>query len=308
MTLLFISEDDPAERWRDELVRRMPELTVRIWPDTGPEDEVEVALVWRPPPGALRRFPKLKAILSLGAGIDSLVADETLPDVPLAKMVDASLTRTMAEYVLTAVLRHHRGFDDFERAGRERRWAYAFPPQTAERRVGIMGLGELGAAAAALLAAHGFPTAGWSRTRKTLPGIESFAGRGELEGFLARTDVLVCLLPLTAETTGLLDGALFEALPEGAFLVNAARGAHLVDDDLVGALDSGHLAGATLDVFHEEPLPADSPLWGHPKVLITPHVASYCVPESAADGVIENVRRALAGEPLLHTLDRARGY
>jgi glyoxylate/hydroxypyruvate reductase A len=308
MALLFISEDDPAELWRDELVRRMPELEVRIWPDVGAEEEVEVALVWRPPPGALRRFPNLKAILSLGAGIDGLIADRTLPDVPVVKMVDPSLTRTMSEYVLAAVLRHHRGFDRFERAGRERRWAYAFPPQASERRVGIMGLGELGAEAARILVAHGFSVAGWSRTAKSVAGVESFAGADQLGAFLSRTDILVCLLPLTADTAGILNEQTFDLLPEGAFVINAARGGHLVDEDLIGALAGARLAGATLDVFHEEPLPQESPLWGRPEILITPHIASYCVPASAAEGVIDNVRRALAGEPLLNVVDRHRGY
>ena len=307
MALLFISQDDPAELWRDELLRRMPELEVRIWPEVGDPDEVQVALVWRPPPGSLRQFPNLKAILSLGAGIDSLIADETLPDVPLAKMVDPSLTRTMSEYVLAAVLRHHRGLDRFERAQREGRWDYQFPPQAAERRVGVLGLGELGRDVAVLLRDHGFPVAGWSRSAKKIDGIESFGGEA-LDRFLERTDVLVCLLPLTDDTQGILNAQTFERLPRGAFVINAARGPHLVDDDLIEALDSGHLAGATLDVFHEEPLPAESPLWRHPKVLITPHVASYCVPASAAEGVVRNVRHALAGRPLEHQVDRTRGY
>ncbi|HEX6141749.1 MAG TPA: glyoxylate/hydroxypyruvate reductase A [Geminicoccaceae bacterium] len=308
MALLFISPDDPAELWRDELTRRMPELDVRIWPETGPPEDVEVALVWRPPAGALRALPNLKAILSLGAGIDGLIADPTLPDVPVAKMVDPSLTRTMSEYVLATVLRHHRGLDRFERAQRERRWDYAFPPQASERRVGIMGQGELGSDAARVLRAHGFQVAGWSRTPKEIEGVDSFAGDDGLGPFLARTDILVCLLPLTASTRGILGRATFERLPDHAYVINAARGAHLVDDELIAALDGGRLAGATLDVFHEEPLPGTSPLWAHPKVLITPHVASYCVPSSAAEGVIDNVRRALAGRPLDHQVDRSRGY
>lgn len=308
MALLFLSRDDPAEAWRDELLRRMPEFDVRIWPEVGDPDQIEVALVWQPPPGELRRYPNLKAILSLGAGVDGLLADPTVPDLPLARMVDPSLTRTMAEYVLLAALRHHRGFDRFEREQRERRWAYAFPPQAGERRVGVMGLGELGAAAAQLLAAHGFVVFGWSRTPKALDGVVSYAGRSELHAFLHRTDILACLLPLTEETRGILDAETFAGLPHGACVINAARGEHLVEHDLIAALDSGHLAGATLDVFREEPLPEGSPLWRHPKVLITPHVASYCAPASAADGVVVNIRRALAGEPLANQVDRAQGY
>jgi glyoxylate/hydroxypyruvate reductase len=308
MALLFLSPDDPADLWRAELQARMPGLDVRIWPQVGDPAEIDIALVWRPPPGELARYPNLRAILSLAAGTDGLVADPDLPDVPIARMVDPSLTRTMTEYVLLAVLRHHREFDCFERAQRAREWAYAFPPQAADRRVGIMGLGELGSAAARALVAQGFQVLGWSRTPKMLDGVLSYPGRSELHAFLHRTDILVCLLPLTADTVGILDAAIFAELPHGACVINVARGQHLVEGDLLQALDSGHLGGATLDVFREEPLPQGSPLWDHPKVRVTPHVASYSVPSTAADGVAANIRRVSAGEPLLHQVDRVRGY
>jgi glyoxylate/hydroxypyruvate reductase len=308
VALLFLSPDDPADLWRQELSSRMPELEFRVWPEVGDAGDVELALVWRPPQGELARYPNLKAILSLAAGVDGLLADPELPDVPIARMVDPSLTRTMIEYVLLAVLRHHREFDRFEREQRARRWAYAFPPQAAESWVGVMGLGELGAAAARLLASHGFQVLGWSRGPKSLPGVQSYAGRSELHTCLHRTEILVCLLPLTAETRGILDAAAFADLPHGAFVINVARGEHLVETDLIEALDSGRLAGATLDVFRDEPLPADHPLWAHPKVLVTPHVASYSWPATAAEGVVENIRRALSGQPLAHQVDRAKGY
>jgi glyoxylate/hydroxypyruvate reductase A len=171
-----------------------------------------------------------------------------------------------------------------------------------------MGLGELGARAAQLLVAQGFPVLGWSRTAKAIAGVTSYAGRSELHAFLHRSAILVCLLPLTAETRGILDAETFASLPHGACVINVARGAHLVEADLLAALDSGHLAGATLDVFRTEPLPPDDPLWRHPKVLVTPHVASYSLPATAADGVVDNIRRARAGQPLRHQVDRARGY
>jgi glyoxylate/hydroxypyruvate reductase A len=308
MALMFLSADDPAEAWRTALLAEIPELDFRIWPEVGDLAAIDFALVWQPPPGELARYPNLRAILSLGAGIDGLLAQPGLPDVPIVRMVDPSLTRTMTEYVVLATLRHHRQFDHFEREQTEARWSYAFPPQAADRRVGVMGLGVLGSAAAASLAAHGFPVAGWSRETRQLSGIESFAGRAGLPAFLARTDILVCLLPLTRDTAGILNAATFAGLPRGAYLINVARGAHLVEADLIAALDSGRLAGATLDVFREEPLPAANPLWRHPKVLITPHVASYASPLTAAEGVAENIRRARAGQPLLHQVDRARGY
>lgn len=308
MALMFLSPDDPAEAWRRALHRHMPELDVRIWPEVGDPAAIEIALVWRPPPGELSRYPNLRAILSLGAGVDGLLAQPDLPDVPIARMVDPSLTRTMAEYVLLAVLRHHRRFDRFERAQREVRWDFTLPTPSSERRIGVMGQGVLGEEAARRLAAQGFPVAGWSRTPKRIEGIESFAGEAALAPFLARSDVLVCLLPATPETRGILGSRTFGRLPRGAFVINAARGSHVVEADLIAALDGGQLAGATLDVFAEEPLPRTNPLWRHPKVLITPHVASYCWPESAAEGVIANVRRVLAGEPPLHVVDRGRGY
>jgi glyoxylate/hydroxypyruvate reductase A len=308
VALMFLSPDDPAEAWRRELRARMPELEVRIWPEVGNPAEIDIALVWRAPPGELARFSNLKAILSLGAGIEWLIGDPTVPDVPIARMVDPSLTRTMSEYVLLAVLRHHRGFDRFERAQRERRWAYRFPPQAAERQVGIMGLGALGAAIAHDLVRHGFAVSGWSRTAKALPGVTSYAGRSELHPFLHKTEILVCLVPLTAETRGILDAETFASLPHGASVINVARGAHLVEADLLAALESGHLGGATLDVFQTEPLPPESPLWSHPSVLITPHVASYCLPATAAEGVVDNIRRARSGQPLRHQVDRTRGY
>jgi glyoxylate/hydroxypyruvate reductase len=308
MALMFLSPDDPAAAWRDALLAAMPGLDVRIWPEVGDPAEIDLALVWQPPPGELARYPNLRAVLSLGAGIDGLLAQPDLPAVPIARMVDPSLTRTMTEYVVLAVLRHHRWFDHFEREQRAVRWSFALPPQAADRRVGVMGLGVLGSAAGRSLAGLGFPVAGWSRTGKELPGVKVFAGQDGWRSFLARTEILVCMLPLTGDTIGILDATTFARLPRGACLINVARGAHLVEADLIAALDSGQLAGATLDVFRDEPLPASHPLWRHPKVLITPHVASYCSPATAAEGVVENIRRARAGQPLLHQVDRRQGY
>ena len=308
MALVFISPDDPPDLWQAELTRRMPELEVRIWPETGDPAGVEVALVWQPPPGALQRFPNLKAMLSLGAGIDGLLADPTLPDLPLARMVDPSLTRGMSEYVLAAVLRHHRRLDRFALAQARGEWAFEFPKEASERRVGIMGLGTLGSDAARVLKGHGFDVAGWSRSGRGVADVRCYGGLEGLGPFLAQSEILICLLPLTVDTRDILNANLFEQLPQGACVINVARGAVLVDEDLLDALDRAHLGGATLDVFREEPLPADHPFWRHPQILVTPHVASYCQPASAADNVVANIRRALRGEPLAHQVDRARGY
>lgn len=309
MALLFLSEADPVDPWRKALLAEIPDLDIRVWPDQiGEPDDIDVALVWNPPPGELSRYPNLKAILSLGAGIDALIGDDTLPDLPLARMVDPSMTSTMAEYVLLAVLRHHRHFDLFEREQRAGRWTFVFPKRPEDRTVGILGLGELGEAAARRLHDHGFNVRGWSRSLKKIKGVQSFHGHDQLESFLETTEILVCLLPLTTDTQGILNASLFAALPKDACLINAARGGHLVESDLLDALEQGQLSAATLDVFETEPPPATSPLWLHERVLITPHVASYCVPETAAKGVAANIKRAQSGEPLHHLVDRRRGY
>ncbi|MGI9433671.1 MAG: 2-hydroxyacid dehydrogenase [Geminicoccaceae bacterium] len=309
MALLFLSEADPVREWCDALLAEMPDLDIRIWPDQiGDVEEIDIALVWSPPPGELARFPNLKAILSLGAGVDALVQDKTLPELPLARMVDPSLTRTMADYLLLATLRHHRQFDLFEREQRAGRWTFAFPKSTEDRTVGILGQGVLGEAAGQKLYAHGFKVAGWSRSVKSIPGIEGFHSVDQLPAFLARTEILICLLPLTQDTRGILNENLFNQLPKGAYLINAGRGAHLDEGSLIEALDRGRIEAATLDVFATEPLPADSRLWQHERVLITPHVASYCVPKTAAKGVIDNIRRARSGQKLNHQVDRTKGY
>lgn len=309
MALLFLSEADPVDEWREALLQEIPDLDIRIWPDdVGNPDDIDLALVWRPPPSELKKYSNLCAILSLGAGIDSFMKDTTLPDVPLARMIDPSLTRTMADYVLSATLRHHRQFDMFEREQRASNWAFAFPRSTEDRKVGIMGLGVLGKGAGLALRAQGFDVAGWSRSAKTIDGIETFYGKDQLNTFLSRSEILVCLLPLTSETREILNADLFNQLPKGAYVINAARGDHLISDDLIQALNNGQLAGATLDVFDTEPLPTKSPLWHHKRILITPHVASYCLPRTAAAGVAENIRLARAGKRLNHQVDRNKGY
>ncbi len=309
MALLFLSEADPVDPWRQALLAEMPDLDIRVWPDqVGNLEDIDVALVWNPPPGELSRYPNLKAILSLGAGIDALIRDDTLPDLPLARMVDPSLTATMAEYVLLAVLRHHRHFDLFEREQRTGRWTFVFPKRPEDRTVGILGLGELGQAAALRLHAHGFKVRGWSRSSKKIKDVQSFHGPDQLQGFLETTEILVCLLPLTPDTEGILNASLFASLPKDACLINVARGGHLVENDLLDALEQGQLSAATLDVFETEPPPRTSPLWLHERVLITPHVASYCVPETAAKGVADNIKRARSGEPLHKLVDQSRGY
>jgi glyoxylate/hydroxypyruvate reductase len=308
LALLFYSKDDDPAAWRDALQRRVPGLEVRLWPEMGDPAEITMALVWLPPPGLLASLPNLQAVFSLAAGIDAMLRDATLPDLPLCRMVDPSLTSSMSEFVLTHVLRYHRHLDLYALQQQNGLWRLHLPQAAAATRVGIMGLGVLGEDAARLLVHNDFTVKGWSRTPKRLEGVACFAGQERQKAFLADLDILVCLLPLTPETENILDRRLFAALPEGARLVNVARGRHLVEADLLEALEEGRIAHATLDVFRDEPLPEGHPFWAHPKITITPHAASYSLPESGADTVAENISRLRAGRPLLHVVDRGRGY
>lgn len=309
MALLFISDSDDPVEWRAALTKRLPGLDMRVWPDFGAAAEINAVLVWNHPRGALQQFPNLHAILSLGAGVNHILDDPQLPShVPIARIVDPALAHGMAEYAALAVLRYHRNFDAYERFQREHRWKRLPIPVATQRRVGVLGLGEIGSACATAIAALGFAVAGWSRMTKSLPGVKSYAGPEGLAPFLAATDILVCVLPLTAATRGILNRDTLARLPRGAFVINIARGAHVAEADLIAALDSGHIAGATLDVFSDEPLPRDHPFWTHPRVLVTPHIASLTNPETAADGVAENLRRLAEGRLLLNLVDRFRGY
>ena len=309
MTLLFLSAVDSAARWSAELAKHLPELDVRIWPEIGDPAEIEAALVWSPPHGLLAKFPNLKLIASLGAGVDHLFSDPSLPpEVPVVRLVDPHMTVAMSEYVLLQALRLHRQDPLYRQQQREGVWRPHGQPNAEARRIGIMGLGALGADAALRLKVVGFDVAGWSRSGKRIPGILCLHGTDGLSELLARSEILICLLPLTPETEGILDARLFSALPRGASVVNCARGAHLVEEDLLAALESGQLSAAVLDVFREEPLPPDHPFWRHPRVVVTPHVAAATHPATAAPIVAENLRRHRDGRALLNKVDRTRRY
>jgi len=309
MTLLFYSTVDSAARWRAQLHRLSLELDVRVCPEIGNPAEIDYALVWRPAPGLLAALPNLKLILSLGTGVDHLLGDPLLPrHLPIARLVDPHMTAAMSEYVVLQVLRLHRRDLDYRAQQERKEWRELDQKNAADRRVGILGFGELGQDAARKLRALGFDVAGWSRSAKTAAGIQTYAGGAGLPLILGRSEILVCLLPLTAETDRILNARTLGLLPRGAALVNAARGAHLVEEDLLAALASGQLSGAVLDVFGEEPLPADHPFWHHPSIIVTPHVAAFTNPETAAPIILDNIRRFEAGQPLLNRVDLARGY
>ena len=309
MALLFRSTVDSAARWRAQLTRLTQELDIRVWPEIGKPAEIEYALVWRPEPGFLASLPNLKLILSLGAGVDHLLGDPQLPrHLPIVRLVDPHMTDAMSEYVVLQVLRLHRRDLDYRAQQEAGLWHELDQQNAVKRRVGILGLGELGQDAAKKLKALGFDVAGWSRSEKAVAGVRSYAGAAGLPPLLGRTEILACLLPLTAETEGILNARNLGLLPKGAALVNAARGAHLVEEDLLAALASGHISAAVLDVVREEPLPAGHPFWRHPHIVITPHVAAFTNPPTAAPIILDNIRRFEDGRPLLNRVDPARGY
>lgn len=308
MTFLYKSAAERGAAWARHFAAHAPEVPFRIWPDIGDPAAVRYLAAWTMPPDVASAFPNLEVIFCVGAGVDQLDLAQVPAAIPVVRMIEPGLVEGMVEYATLAVLALHRHWPAYIAQQREGRWQ-TLPIRTAPtRRVGVMGLGILGQAVLEKLRGFGFRCAGWSRTPRDLEGIDCHAGPGSLPAFLARTDILVCLLPLTEATRGILDARLFDALPKGAALVNVARGPHLVIEDLLRALDDGRLSAAILDVTDPEPLPADHPLWTHPRVIVTPHVASQSQPETSAAAVLENVQRHRRGEPLVGIVDRARGY
>lgn len=299
---------EPAP-WLDAFAREMPELEVRLWPDMGAAEDITYAFVWKVPPGVLAGLPNLRAVFSLGAGVDRVIGADVVPvHLPLVRMADPGLKAGMGEFVLMQALYYHREMPAFAAQQARREWQERAVPLARHRTVGLMGLGALGRHCAESLARVGFSVRGWARSAHEVPGVACFDGPEGLTPFLAETEILVCLLPLTPDSRGILNAATFARMPRGSAVINVARGGHLVDEDLLAALDSGQIAGATLDVFHEEPLPAGHPFWSHPRIIVTPHVSAPTQPETAAPTVIDGIRRHLSGLPLLNVVDRAAGY
>ena len=306
---VYLPSDDKLRAWVGLLRDLMPGWTVEAMADAADPEAVRYAVVWRPQRGAVARFPNLRAVVSIGAGIDHVLADPEFPDgLPIIRTTGRDLTQRMREYVALHVLRHHRDMPRQLRAQRERDWHAIVVPPAPQRVVGVMGLGNLGAAAARTLAGLGFATRGWSRRAKAVEGVEVFAGPQGLDGFLAGCEILVNLLPLTDETRGILDARLFARLPDGACVVNCARGPHLVEADLAAALEAGRIKEATLDVFHAEPLPPDHPFWDDPRITVTPHVASQIDAATGARLIAENIETFERTGTCADLADAARGY
>jgi glyoxylate/hydroxypyruvate reductase len=305
LNLLFASTKEDPKRWRPLLEAALPSDRLFAWPDVNGGD-IDVAIVATHPPGTFAQLPRLKLIQSLWMGVENILADAEVPAaVPLARLIDPGMVHAMAETVIASVIDWHRLRYLYRAQQRERAWKWQRQRLPSDRTVGLLGLGELGAHAAARLVALGFNVCGWSRRPKQIAGVHCSTDLGEV---LQRSDAVVCLLPLTPQTRGVLNGAALARMREGGCLVNVARGAHVVLPDLLAALETGQLAHAYLDVFETEPLPADSPLWGHPGLTITPHVAALTEPRTAIAKIVQNVERVRRGEPPLNAVDRGAGY
>lgn len=308
MAFLFKSDPNRGRVWRAAFGRLAPDVEFRTWPDIGNPSDVRYLAAWTVTRDLLDGLPNLKVLFSVGAGVDQLDLSQVPDGVTVVRMVEPGLTDGMVHYATFATLALHRDMLEYRQAQMEARWAPQPLVPADRRRVGVMGLGHLGSAVLTALRPFGFDLQGWSRSGAVIGGVTIHAGADALPGFLARCDILICLLPLTAETRGILCRKTFDLLPPGAAIINVGRGAHLVEDDLLTALDSGQLSGAVIDVLATEPAGPDHPFWRHPRILLTPHIASATQADSSAEVLIANIRRHQAGETMVGQIDRSRGY
>ena len=306
MRIVYFSADQDADQWLPGLRAALPGAEVSLWTQgTAPAD---YAVVWKPLQQLLDEQPHLKALFNTGAGVDALMALNLSAGVPVIRLDDAGMAVQMAEYVCHALIRHFREFDAYEADTRAGQWTYRKPRSRADFPVGILGLGVLGERVARAVAQFDFPVNGWSRSPKDVPGVQCYSGLERLPDFLAATRVLVCLLPLTRDTQDIMNQETLSRLQSGAYVINVARGAHLVDEDLLALLDSGHLAGATLDVFRTEPLPAEHPFWKHPKVTVTPHTSARTLRSESIAQIAGKIVALERGEMVAGRVELGRGY
>lgn len=308
MCILYMAEPSGAAEWRQAFSKQAPDVEFRKWPDLGDPSEVRYIIAWKPIPHLMQRFPNLKVLYSAGAGVDQFDLSRLPDHVSVVRLIDASMADIMAEYVVFSVLSLHRDIFEYQIRQRERSWMPLPIIPACERRVGVMGAGSLGLSSLERLRPFGFQLSAWNRSPKEVPGGHCYVGEQQLHEFLGQCDILVNLLPLTPETQGILNAATLSLLPQGAGLVNVARGAHLVEEDLLWALKSGRIGGAVLDVFNQEPPSPDHPFWHHPRVLMTPHIASNVQVKGAVEVIVRNLYREQRGLPPLNTIDRSKGY
>ena len=308
MTFLYKADPVRGAEWARLFAQKVPDLPFHIWPEVGNPLAVRYLAAWEPPAALATTFPNLDVLFCTGAGVDHFDLSSVPTSIPVVRMIEPGIAAGMVEYVTLSVLAVHRDWFAYGRQQQQGRWAPLRVQPAASRRIGVLGLGVLGKAVIDRLQSLGFACAGWSRSAHHLQDVDSYAGAEELPAFLARTDILVCLLPLTDTTRGMLDHKLFDALPIGTALINVGRGGHVVQQDLLQALDTGRISTAILDVADPEPLPSDHPFWKHSRIVLTPHIASMTQPETAVDAVLANIRRHRNGEPLIGLIDRSRGY
>ncbi|MGM0636065.1 MAG: 2-hydroxyacid dehydrogenase [Bacteroidota bacterium] len=308
MSIVLISEHSNIEEWIKELENQNPNTKIEHYPDVSNFEEVTYAISWQHPEGVFKKFPNLKVVASMGAGVRHILKDDELPEnIKVTRIVDSQLTKDMSVFVLTQALSYIRNLPIHFQNQQKKNWKIIPYKTPEETNVGIMGLGVLGKAVAQLLLNNNFKVYGWAKSKKEIEGVTTYDKNG-LDEFLAQAEILVCLLPITDSTKGILNKNLFSKLPKNAYLVNVARGEHLVEEDLIEAIAKNKLSGASLDVFQEEPLPENHSFWKHKRITITPHVASRTNPKSAAKQLIENYKRMKNGEELENQVDTEKGY
>lgn len=309
MAIVVIRQDNKLEAWKKALIEKAPNTPIYSYLEDHPKEEITMACVWKHPAETLNLYPNLKCIASFGAGVDFIFKDQSVPEhIPITRVVDPVLASDMSEFVLALILGFFKNLNTYTKDQLIKKWSPQEYKRIADVTVGIMGMGALGEKLAEDLIINRFKVIGWATSPKVISGVEVFAGNSQKNTFLSRSNILVCLLPLTKETTGILNNKLFKELPNQSYVINVARGGHLVDEDLLEYVNNGHLAGAGLDVFHEEPLPVEHPFWSHPKIHITPHVASVSDINSVIPQLLENYRRLKEGLPFMNEVSREKGY
>lgn len=306
MSIALVIPDRKLDALVEKLSALLPGVLIQQWPDYSAPEQVQMAVVWKQPPGSLAALSNLKSLQSFGAGVDSIVSDPTLPDLPLSRIVDPALASSMVNYLAGIVLHYQLRLDLFQRQQQQQLWKPKSPRLI--KQICVLGLGELGQAAARYFLQQGYRVSGWSRGLKQLDGIQCYAGEAGFKEAVSSADLVICLLPLTPDTNNFLNTERLSAFKQGAILVNVARGAIVDDAALLAALDSGQLEAACLDVFREEPLPATDPYWQHPAVLVTPHCSAVTNADTAIHQIVENYQRTLNGLPLKYLVNRERGY
>lgn len=309
MSLLLIAKNRDFNSLQKALLEKDPNLDVEIWPRVQNKERVNFAVCWNHPEKVLGNYPNLRAVSSLGAGVNHLLDDGSLStDIPICRLITDSLQNQMAEYVLNAITNYRLHMADYFEQKKQGIWEQKSSIPKKYSPIGIMGLGEMGVSVATLLVQQGYQVSGWSRSKKDIEGVTSYAGKDELDEFLSETKILVNLLPLTDETEGILDLDLFKKLQKPGYLINVGRGDHLVEEDLIYAFDMDYLEGACLDVFEEEPLPKNHSFWNRKQIMVTPHIAAITPAKEAAKILVENYKRAMSGMELLFEVDRKKGY